>query len=727
MTRTANKLNSESLVVSATFTIEPIEEPLKFWFKLLNLPCNIEVAPYNQVFQQLLDPNSFVRNNTTGFNVIYFSWDDFLLQHKPTALHQDKDLTREAENLSSTLADAVIKAVQGGSATFIIYLLPLRQPDSAYGIKRSMFQERETYLVDALKDVPGVFVFRASEYEGIYPVEEKLDPISDRFGHVPFTQDYYTALACHTVRTLLSIRSTEKKVIILDCDNTLWDGVVGETGVDGIIIDPHFRALQEFMIGQAKLGRLLCLCSKNVEEDVLNVLDNRPDMVLQRQHLVSWRINWQPKSSNLIELAEELQLGLDSFIFIDDNPVECAEVRSGCPEVLTLQLPKVKEMFDGFLKHAWCFDKSKTTEVDSLRTKSYQENVHRRKFQKQASSFTNFLKELKLDINISPLKLENVPRVAQLTQRTNQFNSTTIRMNEGEVEDWLSNQNSSCYVVHVSDRFGDYGLVGVLMVHYRETSCFIESMILSCRTLGKGVEHKMIAAMAQLAAEKNVDKISIPFIKTARNQPILIFLQSLKGTESAEDNKRVFHFDTTYASSIKFTPDESSTLSHQGNKAKRTDDRFEGSDSNPWNLNYDQIKYIQDNLATVSQIQQSIDEAVRKRPDLKTVLAAPQGEMEKTLAAIWQEVLKVEGIGRFDHFIDLGGTSIHLVRIHSLIARKIGEELPIAHLFQYVTIQSLAEHIASLRNEGKPKINMVRKRARLQRESIRKLAVKRRA
>src|SRR5262249_37172687 len=161
-------------------------------------------------------------------------------------------------------------------------------------------------------------------------------------------------------RRIHALTSPPYKLVVLDCDNTLWKGVLGEDGVDGIAIPPAWARLQEHMVHLANQGFLLGLCSKNNEADVLAVLDHRAEMILKRDHLVGWRINWQPKSENLRAMAHELNLGLDSVIFLDDNPVECAEVRAGCPEVLTLHLPIEGDM-SRFLEHVWAFDQTKVT------------------------------------------------------------------------------------------------------------------------------------------------------------------------------------------------------------------------------------------------------------------------------------------------------------------------------------------------------------------------------
>ena len=289
-------------------------------------------------------------------------------------------------------------------------------------------------------------------------------------------------------------------MVVLDCDNTLWKGVVGEEGVTGIAIPPAWMALQRFMVELAGQGFLLCLCSKNDEADVLEVFDRRPDMVLKREHLVSWRINWQPKSQNIRRLAQELNLGLDSFIFLDDNPVECAEVRAGCPEVLTLRLP-IDGDIEGFLRHVWAFDRLRVTSEDRQRTAMYKQEAERARFQKQAPTIDEFLAGLDLRITISEPAPEQVDRVAQLTQRTNQFNFTTVRRNDGEIRR-LGESGLECRAVEVSDRFGDYGLVGVMIFGARGEALEVDTFLLSCRVLGRGVEHRMLNELGEIARRR---------------------------------------------------------------------------------------------------------------------------------------------------------------------------------------------------------------------------------
>src|SRR6185436_14614657 len=253
----------------------------------------------------------------------------------------------------------------------LVCLCPSTPPSAA------LLTELEIQLAQDLVNVPGISVLTSAEVLTPYPVTQVADPYSDELGHIPYTEAFFAALGTSLARRLEALQRPPYKVIVLDCDQTLWGGVVGEEGALGLVIDPPRQALQEFMRGQAQAGKLLCLCSKNNESEVLEVFARRPEMRLRRADLVAWRINWQPKSENLLALAAELGLGLDSFIFLDDNPLECAEVQAHCPEVLTLQLPAEPRAWAHFLAHVWAFDHLPQTAEDRQRTALYQQNAAR--------------------------------------------------------------------------------------------------------------------------------------------------------------------------------------------------------------------------------------------------------------------------------------------------------------------------------------------------------------
>src|SRR5581483_11117937 len=260
--------------------------------------------------------------------------------------------------------------------------------------------------------------------------------------------------------------------------------------------------------------------------------------------------NWRPKADNLRELASELNLGLDSFVFIDDNPLECAQVRASCPEVLVLQLP-AGDAIPQFLANIWAFDKQKVTEEDRKRTAFYREDRDRELFRQQASTLESFLAGLQLEVNISPLAPAELARVSQLTQRTNQFNCTTVRRSEDEIQKACTAGELECLTVCVRDRFGDYGLVGAMMYRAGNGCLTVDTFLLSCRVLGRGVEHRMLRHVGEIARGKQLSRVDVQFIPTKKNAPALSFLDNVAGGFKEDSGESFwFRIPTEYAASL---------------------------------------------------------------------------------------------------------------------------------------------------------------------------------
>ena len=394
------------IAVTSSFTAEPVRPSLDFWMKRHSLPGRLEFAPFNQIFQQLLDPSSLIAANRYGMNVILLRLEDFL---PPAAFEQIESAGRgrtsvEGSNWALSFQEDMeqlakdLIPVANRSVPCLLLLCPSSPRCLANESLARLFQTMEEHLVSILSATSWIHLVRPSDLFSLYPLKEYYEPQADRWGRIPYTSAMYTTLGTLIARRMYGLRHPPYKVIVLDCDNTLWKGVCGECGdVRDLEIDPNRGKLQDFVIGQHDQGMLLCLCSRNNPEDVLNVFREHPGMRLRLDHILAWRINWEAKSANLNSLAEELHLGLDSFIFVDDDPVVCEEVRLACPGVLVLPIPQDDAKIPLLLQHTWAFDHLQATEEDARRTALYMENRNREELQETSASRVDFLRSLNLD------------------------------------------------------------------------------------------------------------------------------------------------------------------------------------------------------------------------------------------------------------------------------------------------------------------------------------------
>jgi FkbH-like protein len=511
------------LAVAATFTAEPVESSLHVLLEELELPSELGFAPYNQILQQLLTPGSLLLRNDAGFNFLLLRLEDWL-GHEGEPARRWERLTGHVAQLQAALPSAL----RACSATFIIICCPTSETAHPAAVRSSILA-LEQELASSLARVSRVVVVPSALLLDLYPVAEPTDEYSNALGHIPYTEVMYAALGTMMARCLVSLRRPPYKGIALDCDNTLWSGVCAEDGATGVVVGAAHQALQRAMLEQREKGMLLCLSSKNVEADVWRVFDQHPEMLLSREHIASARIGWGRKSESVRALAAELGIDPRAFIFVDDNPIECAEVEAELPEVETVCLSAPSEEWPALLRHVWAFDHFRVTEEDRRRSAMYQEAMARDSARRSSDSLEAFLASLGLEVECESLTEDHLARAAQLTQRTNQFNTTPTRRTESELAKWLSTDTNHCSVVRVRDRFGDYGMVGLMTFSSLPEALQVDSFLLSCRVLGRRVEHAMVAYLGNWAQREGKTRLHFELVPTDRNQPAREFLEGLPG------------------------------------------------------------------------------------------------------------------------------------------------------------------------------------------------------
>ena len=605
----------------------------------------------------------------------------------PVASAEVAGLREHAEELIQ-----ILKSAAGQSNVPILVALLASSPQRlADDEKRRVDRSIHKLIADELHALDSVHVVGADEIARLYPVAEYYDAHGDQLGHVPYSAEYFASLSTALARRLHALTWTPYKVIVLDCDNTLWGGVCGEVGPEGVDVGGQYAAVQRFMVDRHDEGLLLCLCSKNSEDDVRAVFRQHPEMPLREEHLVATRVNWRSKSNNIVELSRELNLGLDSFIFLDDNPVECAEVRANLPEVLTLQLPPAAEVPE-LLDHVWAFDQLHTTEEDRKRTVSYRLNVERERVRATAPSLKAFLERLQLEVCIEPLNEEQLARAAQLTQRTNQFNFTTRRRSEAEIRELANRDDIEALAVDVRDRFGDYGFVGLMIARLDKRNVDIDTFLLSCRVLGRGVEHRMFARLGEIACQRKLPEVCLHWLATGKNRPAHDFLKAV-GKDILEDggNTATACIPADQLLTLRYQPDETSPSEVEAQGPGKLAAQGDTGAVRPLAADhalYEEISSDLRNPEVVLARSRSEDRKTRRK-DVGGFVE-PETDREKTVARIWQEVLAIDHVGVYDHFFQIGGTSLKAVQVISKLRREFGVKLPAVTLFDRSTVRDLA-------------------------------------
>lgn len=346
-------------------------------------------------------------------------------------------------------------------------------------------------------------------------------------GGIKFSMKAEKSLEQYLNRCVGSIKGIRKKCLVLDLDNTLWGGIVGEVGSEGIELSDYkegarYKDFQRRLKQIKDLGIILAVASKNNFDDAIKVIREHKHMVLQEEDFVALKINWDLKSQNIRDLSEELNIGLDSIVFIDDNPVERESVKRELPEVTVPDFPQdTSELLDFAIElYNNYFYTLSTTDEDTAKTKIYRQNMKRRDEQKSCASYEDFLRSLETKIEIRRISAENIQRASQLTQKTNQFNLTTKRYSERELLALINEKDFGGFVVYVNDRFGDNGMVSVVITkHKTKGEVELDTFLLSCRVMGRFIEDQIIGFIEDLYKKLGYKKLITYYKPTGKNAP----------------------------------------------------------------------------------------------------------------------------------------------------------------------------------------------------------------
>jgi len=505
-------LPATKVVVAATFTAHPLHSTLALWSNAFGIPVDLESAGFNQIPQALLSPEGSFRRNTEGVNVVLTRPEDLLA----------------GDGWKQILSAIEQFAAECPKALFVANLPPVVSRDCP--ASREEIRRLRGDWEQALSGIAGVDLLDFANIVERIGTSAAANADGDRIAGIAYSAEVYAELGITIARRVRRHRRPPAKVLALDADGVLWGKVLGEDGFDGISLGQEgvgcqFQCFQRTIQQLKNEGVLLTVVSRNEPDELQRVFESHPGMILRPEDIAAWRVNWQPKSENLREMARELNVGLDSFVLVDDDLANQLEVQSALPEVTVVPLPSDPSQFPSILQRLWCFDAASATNADANRTQMVVEERGRRKLRNDSKDLDSYLSSLQLRVIMRIAEPADMARVAQLTQKTNQFNLSLRRRSEAELRNLSSDY--SIFVVEVSDRLGDYGLVGLCILHGLSAPTErtgIDSLLISCRALGRRVEDAVLHGIVELVHLSGKSRIEAEFVPGPRNQPIIDFL-----------------------------------------------------------------------------------------------------------------------------------------------------------------------------------------------------------
>lgn len=545
-----------------SFTIEPALGPLEAAAACHGIRVESMVGEFNAHVQEIIDADSRLYSSEPDVIVLAIQSRDLVpgiyLDFADKTAEQIAEIVRDAVGSFRQWLDMVRTRTQ---AHVIIHNLECPE----FPVVSPMDGQDPHGQQAAIRDLNRSLVEIASEYQGVHVLD--YDSLVARHGRsrwhdhrkwltmrMPLAADSLVPLAGEWLRFLVAIAGRSSKCLVCDLDNTMWGGIIGEDGINGIDLGVEYpgAAYQQFQRAVLDLyqqGVIIAICSKNNMDDAMEVIRDHDGMILKEPHFASMRINWQDKVQNLREIAEELNIGIDSLAFIDDNPVEREMVREMLPEVTVIDVdPSDPIGHARAVRENPMFSRVSLSDDDRRRGQMYAEQRQRKDLQTSSSSMEDYYRSLEMVADIGLVDDARLARVAQLTQKTNQLNMTTRRYSEQQIQDFASADDSHVYWINVKDRFGDNGVVGVMILLDRGDTWEFDTFLMSCRVIGRTVETAMLATVVEHARAAGATKLAGSFMPTKKNPPAQAIYEShgfKKISESSEEVRWELDMTTT--------------------------------------------------------------------------------------------------------------------------------------------------------------------------------------
>jgi FkbH-like protein len=524
-------LTSCKLAILRSFTVEPVIPLLRAQAFVGGIDLDVQLGDFNTYSQEILDPGSRLYAFEPDVVILAVQTSDIApaLWSGFTDLDA-KGIDAAVEQTAGTFKQLIIAFRSRSKAQLLVHTL-LIPPHPSAGVLDSQTPSSQAAAIGRINETlaeiarghNNVYLLDYNNLIARRGFDNWFDWRKELTVGLPIAANEMIHLARQWARYLHPMTGKVCKVLAVDLDNTLWGGVIGEDGMDGIKLSGSYpgaayRALQRVMLDLYHRGILLAVCSKNNPPEAMEAISKHPGMILRPEHFAALRINWQDKAANLRELAKELNLGIDSIAFIDDNPVEREFVRAQVPEVTIIDLPDDPMECARTLRDSPVFERLTVSEEDRSRGRYYAQDRMREELQQSAGSLEDFYRSLEMKVDIEPVTAANLARAAQLTQKTNQFNMTTRRYTEEQIAAMKPPQWRT-YTIRVRDRFGDNGIVGLALAKAQGKDWEIDTLLLSCRVIGRTVETAFLATIAADARSAGASRLVGQFLPTKKNAP----------------------------------------------------------------------------------------------------------------------------------------------------------------------------------------------------------------
>jgi len=541
----------------SSFTINGLPETIRVKCSESKIDCITYMASYNQYAQEILNESSdlYKFKPDVSFLIIDIRkiLGDLYFSPYSHSITERKDFIKKSvEEIFSLIQNFIQKSQSKLVVTNLA--LPLYSPYGIFETKtdyglHEMILDFNQKLRNNIKTETLAYIFDFSSFVSKHGEKNVFDYRHYYFGDIHISLDKIEHFADEFMGYIKPIVGINRKCIVVDLDNTLWGGVVGEEGFEGITLGPNglgaaFMDFQRRLLSLQQRGIILAINSKNNPEDALKVIKEHPHMILRENHFACMKINWNDKVSNMQDIANEINIGLDSMVYFDDDPINREFVKTSLPDVLTVDLPKDPSLYGNALTNLNDFNILKITDEDKLRGEMYIQQRKRHDFKKTTVDLDEFLNSLETTIRIKKADKFSIPRISQLTLKTNQFNLTTKRYQEESISNFVKDKNMLVGCAQVEDKFGDNGITCVFIIDKTNSNEWnIDTFLLSCRIIGRKVEDAIMSYIINLAKNEGTEKIKANYIPTQKNKPCESFLFDLGFKQ--ENNYWIYNTNNT--------------------------------------------------------------------------------------------------------------------------------------------------------------------------------------